>query len=31
MPATNTPELKGNQLMVTVGWGLLGYAKRRTI
>lgn len=31
MPSTNTPELKGNQLMVTVGWGLVGYAKKRSI
>lgn len=31
MPSSNTPELKGNQLMVTVGWGLVGYAKKRTI
>jgi hypothetical protein len=31
MPSTNIPELKGNQLMVTVGWGLVGYAKKRTI
>jgi hypothetical protein len=31
MPSTNTPELKGNQLMVTVGWGIVGYAKKRTI
>ena len=31
MPSTSIPELKGNQLMVTIGWGLVGYAKKRTI
>ena len=31
MPATDIPELKGNQLMLTVGWCIVGYSKKRTL
>jgi hypothetical protein len=31
MPTSARPELKGNQLMVTVGWGLVGYGKKRSL
>jgi hypothetical protein len=31
MPVTDIPELRGNQLMVTVGWSIVGYSKKRTI
>ncbi|MDP4239721.1 MAG: hypothetical protein Q8904_09680 [Bacteroidota bacterium] len=30
MPTSDRPELRGNQLMVTVGWGLVGYGKKRS-
>jgi hypothetical protein len=31
MPATDIPELRGNQLMLTVGWCIVGYSKKRTL
>jgi len=31
MPATEIHELRGNQLMVTVGWTIVGYNKKRTL
>lgn len=30
-PASNKPELRGNQFMISAGWALVGYSKKRSL
>jgi len=31
LPTSNIPELRGSQFMITAGWALVGYSKKRTL